>query len=370
MFKITYRNPLDKTDTLDVEFDIHSNVIAADWRVALKELLLNGNHLEKNFCMLGFPYTPRTVKFLCDELNVHVKTINNFALTNVWPDLYLIEDYYCEDTVRFDNTYPISDFEIGLNIKHSTLNKLHNHFEILQGTVENPSVYFKLADTETKYAIRQLNLICHELESLILSQRKLAYNADWVRPSQINTFINATRYHLTDEHRELFAVNGYDRVLGGVYMHWCQIGKTLIEVWRDENAPDLTDTVCDAINHLLYYSGEFDIEWGQNITATAEKRYLWWRNQLAEFNEWLVKNGLDPRDPQLSLGYLPLAQANLRKAFGTTDLQLILPILGKYLDVYKIEIDGVSNTFDYTWADADHKERQLQILKESYNAVD
>jgi hypothetical protein len=63
-----------------------------------------------------------------------------------------------------------------------------------------------------------------------------------------------------------FVTNGYDRQFGHVYMHWAQIGKTLFEVWRDEGAPDLTDTVCKAINSLEYYSGEFDIEWGKDVT--------------------------------------------------------------------------------------------------------
>ena len=95
--------------------------------------------------------------------------------------------------------------------KQHTLNRLHNYFEQLQGTVWNLSPYYKLADYETKYAIRQLNNICHEIEGLILSQRKLNVMPEWVRPSQITTFLHASRHELKDEHRDLFVQNGYNR---------------------------------------------------------------------------------------------------------------------------------------------------------------
>lgn len=364
MFKITYRDPINKNDTITVEFDIFDNPLARDWRAALKKILEDGNHLEKNFCMMGFPYTPRKLGYLCNELNRHVRTINDFALSGKWKYPYVIEDYYSEDTVRFDSSYPVGDDLLGLKIKHTTMNILHNHFEILQGTVENPSNYFLTADVPTRYAIRQLNLLCHEIENLILAQRKAAYMPQWVRPSQITTFIDIERYDLKKEHRELFNENGYNRRLGGVYMHWCQIGKTLFEVWRDEGAPELTDTVCDAITHLRYYSGEFDIDWGNDVITGGS--YKWHNEAISEFTKWLVEQGLDPADPNLSLGYLPIAQANLQKSFGFTRCEEILPILGKYLDIYKIEIDGVSRTYDYSWADPSHEQQQIEILRRTY----
>lgn len=364
-FKIVYRNPLKKSDTLDVNFEILDNALTKDWKVALKELLQSGKHLEKNFCFMGFPHSPRDINFLCTQLNRHIKTINNYIQSGKWEAPYpYIEEYFNEESVRFDASYPIGDDGIGLKIKHNIMNVLHNHFELLQGTVENPSPHYLTAPVDIRYAIRQLNLLCHELENIILAQRKLAYIPEWVRPSQITTFIDATRYDLKPEHRELFNVNGYDRRLGGVYMHWCQIGKTLFEVWRDEGAPELTQTICDAITHLRYYSGEFDIEWSNDVITGG--KYKWHNKAIEEFTAWLLKNKQDPKDPNLSLGYLPLAQANLQEAFGVTTCQEISPILGNYLDIYQISFNGVTATFDYTWADSDHEQKQIEILKGTY----
>jgi hypothetical protein len=350
--KVVLRNPLDYKDQIDYNIIPHDNELARDWIDALKQLLQSKNLLEKNFCFMGFPNTARTIEYLCDQLNDSVTTINNFFTD------YRIDDIYTpENVVSFDYA------ENGPN--HEVLNRLHNHFEILQGTVWNLSDYYCRADYKTKYAIRQLNNICHELENLILSKRKAATLPFWVRPSQITTFLNAKRYNLTDNHRKLFSVNGYDRVLGGVYMHWAQIGKTYYEVFRDEGAPDLTDTVCETITDLKYYSGEFDVEWGNDVVYGGP--HPWHNTEQDNFRKWLTNNGKDYLDPKLSCGYLPIGGVDLQGSFGTIDYTTIWKILGNHLDIYKIEVDGISNTFDYSWADANYKQMQIDIMKLGYD---
>jgi hypothetical protein len=325
-------------------------LLAQDWQQALDNLLAADKVLEKNFCFLGFPNTDRTVEYLCDTLNRHVTTIDN-KLTG-----YCIGEHFSSDSV-------IDSTDLGIN--HLVMNQLHNHFEILQGTVSNLSTWYINADYETKYAIRQLNNICHELESLILSRRKAATAPEWIRPSQITTWLEADRYQLRDEHRQGFITNGYDRVLGGVYMHWTQIGKTLFEVFRDEHAPDLTDTVCEAITHLQYYSGEFDIDWGNDIVYNGNR--TWHTKEQDLFRDWLIQNNQDPHDTKLSLGYLPLAQVDLQGSFGTTDYKEIWNILGTHLDIYQIHTDKRSATYSRCWADQDYESWQIDMLKPGYN---
>lgn len=352
MIKIILRNPLNYKEQIDYSISINDTELAQDWVHALKLLLQSGKLLEKNFCFMGFPDTARTLDYLCAELNGHTKTINNFFID------YQIVETFTPDSVRgFDYA------DNGIN--HETMNQLHNHFERLQGTVENLSMYYRNADYETKYAIRQLNNICHEMENLILSQRKKITNPYWVRPSQITTFLNANRYELRDAHRAGFVTNGYDRVFGGVYMHWTQIGKTLFEVFRDESAPELTETVCEAITELRYYSGEFDIEWGNDVVRNGG--HPWHDKEQSQFEEWLVANNRDPKDPRLSLGYLPLGQVDLRSSFGTTKSSEIWEILSAHLDIYRIEVDGVVQTFDYCWSDPAYKQQQIDMMRPGYD---
>ncbi len=361
--KVTLRNPLDKEDTLDYYIVPNDTQLAKDWILALKEILKQNLTLEKSFCFLGFPNSARTLEYLCEELNRAVETINRYDYTQHGLKDYIIEEWFHPNTVRFSDSYPVERLvrsdsveahlerqeDIGLKTKHEIMNTLHNHFERLEGTVESPSPYGQVSPPNVRNAIRQLNNICHELESLILSQRKARIASEWIRPSQITTFFKAKRHNLTDEHRQGFIANGYDRKLGNVYMHWNQIGKTLIEVFRDEGAPDLDEATCEAINHLQYYSGEFDIEWGKDVTR--QSNFPWHNRQQLEFEKWLLKHGLDPNDPKLSLGYLQLGHINLVKSFGTEDMFQIWQQLETHLDIYSIEVDGVKNTFDYCWSD-------------------
>lgn len=352
MIKVVLRNPLNYREQIDYSVTVNDTELAQDWIVALKQLLQSGKLLEKNFCFMGFPNTARNLDYLCNELTAHVQTINNF-----FPD-YCIKETFTPDTVR-GRDYA----DNGIN--HDTMNQLHNHFERLQGTVGNLSDHYRRADYDTKYAIRQLNNICHEMENLILSQRKQVTAPYWVRPSQITTFLNADRYNLKNSHRQGFVTNGYDRVLGGVYMHWTQIGKTLFEVWRDEGAPELTDTICEAITELRYYSGEFDVEWGNDVVLGGP--HPWHNQEQQDFHAWLIQNGRNPQDPQLSLGYLPLAQVDLRSSFGTNKSSEIWQILSAHLDIYRIEVDGVTQTFDYCWSDPAYKQMQIDMMRPGYD---
>jgi hypothetical protein len=138
------------------------------------------------------------------------------------------------------------------------------------------------------------------------------YEPDWVRPSQITTFLNAPRHDLHEEDYELFKKNRYDRELGGVYLHWSQIGKTLFEVFRDEGGTKMDEVTCSEINHQKYYSGEFDVEWGQPILRIV----MISKQEIARFKDWLKLNSYDWQDPRLSLGYAKIGQINLEKTFG------------------------------------------------------
>ena len=115
---------------------------------------------------------------------------------------------------------------------------------------------------------------------------------------------------------------------------------------------------------MKYYTGEFDIEWGKDVTqATAP----WHTQEQQQFNAWLKQNGFDPDDPELALGYIKIGHCNLQKSFGTDDQYKIWSTLSQHLDVYKITIDDVENTFDYVWSQSDFKQKQIDIMMPGYN---
>lgn len=330
------------------------NALARDWLVALDDILTRRLHLNKNFCFLGFPNTERNLEYLCAVLNQAVYKINTYNWEQHALAPYRIEEWFAPDVVRFgpeyaapQQMYPTMLFH---STKHEIMNRVHNHFEQLQGTVDQPSEYARRAPRHIQQAIGKLNTVCHEIENLVLSQRKHMLLPEWTRPCQITTFESAPRYQLTQEHRQLFLQNGFDRKFGGVYMHWAQIGKTYFEVFRDEHAPVLSQTVCQAITQLQYYSGEFDVEWGKTIVQGV---FDWHDQQMQEFQHWLSANGIDCQDPNNSLGYLPIGQIDIAEAFGTQDPAQVWDHLADFSNIHSIETARAGCEYPYTWRDED-----------------
>lgn len=357
--EIVLKNPENKQDTLSYFIEVEATDFNLRWLDALKQNIKNNLHLEKNYCWMGFCDSPRDVDYLCRQINDAIFQINCFNHQNLWTvaglKSYSIHDYFTRDKVIGDD----------LKLNHEPMNRLHRYFEDLQGEVGNLSPYYKRADHETKWAIRQLNDLCHELESWVLSNRKKHTAPEWQRPSQITTFLNAPRYNLQEKDYELFLKNRYDRVIGGVYLHWAQIGKTHLEVFRDEQGKDIDSVTCSAITCLKYYSGEFDVEWGQDIVD--EGTHPWHSREQMAFREWLLSNHIDYNDAKLSFGYIKLGQVNLMKSFETKNFKEILKKLSSHQDIYQIKMDNIIGTFNYAWNDANYKKMQIQVLKTGYD---
>jgi len=310
---------------------------------------------------------------LCRELNKNIVQINSFEFHPPYERInpFVSDDFQYSaklETGVVDEQSEDLMSKPGLRLKHDACNLLHRYFEELQGTAWKMSEYYKQADAETKYAIRQLNNLCHEIESWVLSHRKSVVDPDWIRPSQITTFLNAPRHDLHEEDFELFKQNRYDRELGGVYLHWSQVGKTLFEVFRDEHAPVMTEALCSEINHQKFYSGEFDIEWGNTINETTH----WFKKQeMVEYRQWLAENNFDWEDPRLSLGHIKLGQVNLETSFQDTTFPVIYDSMKHNLNINKIQILGdenIGNNFPYTLESNDWKQIQMEGLESGYKS--
>ena len=352
-------------------FQIYDTPLGHRWLEALKDNLKKQRILEKNFCFLGFADSKRDLNYLVGELNKSVARINSFRFEPAYEKIHP----FTADDFQYSSFLPIGKAvngdemaTPGKRLKHEACNLLHRYFEDLQGTAWKLSEFYKQADYPTKYAIRQLNNICHEIESWVEADRKKTIEPEWMRPSQITTFLNAPRYNLHDEDFELFKQNRYDRELGGVYLHWSQVGKTLYEVFRDEHAPKMTEALCSEINHQKYYSGEFDIEWGQTITEEQDFK----KEEMDQYRAWLKENKYDWEDPKLSLGYIKIGQVDLQRTFGTNaTIYNIHKLMNDNLDITSIRtITGpsVETDYPYTLESDDWKQIQMEGLKQGYES--
>lgn len=340
---ITLRSPRTGY-LLPVHVKVFDNSLSQKWLAALNHLLTNNYHLEKNYCWMGFAQGARTPELICDLINQSIAAINSSSID------YDIHDHFdVESTVGAE-----------WRLNHDRMNHLHRYFEDLQGHAGAISPHYTAADPVTRWHIRQLNLLCHEYESLILSVRKLHTAPEWQRPSQLMCWLNAPRFELEESDYELFGVETINRDLGGVYVGVNKaVGKHHWEVFTDEGRDSrVGELVTSSLRAQTLAAGDFDIEWANNPGA-----YPWQIQQLTEFREWLTANGFDPEDKSLTIGHPKIAQVDLIASFGTTDYHSIWAQLAQYQNVYKIQTSSAEAIYTYDWTDADYVERQIKELR-------
>jgi len=332
--------------------DIFDNSLSRKWLKALNHLIENNYHLEKNYCFFGFANGQRTPDYICNQINISIDAINQANLG------YTITDHFSvENTI---NSGPIGPGLPGLTLNQSKMNQLHRYFEDLQGQSGCMSQYYTASDATTRWHIRQLNLLCHEYESLMLSIRKVQTAPQWQRPSQLMCWLNAPRFILDPEDYELFGIETINRPLGGVFVGVNKaVGKHHWEVFHDEGRDSrLNELTTTTLSSQTEAAGDFDIEWGKNPAD-----YDFQKKQLEDFRNWLTDNGFDPADKSLTIGHPQIGQVNLTLSFGTEDFSKIWKQLNNHLDVYKIRTSTQEATYTYCWSDADYAQRQINIIR-------
>ena len=329
---------------LTVYIDIDDNSLSRKWLAALNSIIQRNLHLEKNYCWLGWAESVRDPEYLCTQINRSIHAINSAGLG------YTIQDFFSPANTVTDK----------LGINHDHMNDLHRYFEDLQGTAGAMSPYYTAATDVTRWHIRQLNLLCHELENIILSIRKQKEAPEWRRPSQLMCWLQAPRFELEDSDLELFGIETINRKLGGVYVGVNKaVGKHHWEVFCDEGRDSrINELVTTGLRTQTQAAGDFDIEWARDPGA-----YHWQIKKLAEFREWLERNGFDPDEPSLTIGHPKVGQVDLQRSFGTENWEMIYSQLLAHQDVYLIRTSQAQARYDYRWSDPDYEQLQIEALK-------
>lgn len=335
-----------------IYIDVFDNSLSHRWLQALVDVIQRGLHLEKNYCWLGFPTSARDGRYLCDRINASIDAINCSDLGYEINDIFNIDELL--------KPGPIGTGLPGLTIDHERFNRLHRYFEDLQGVSGSLSEFYQRANAETRWHIRQLNLLCHEFETWALSWRKHHCAPEWVRPSQLMCWLQAPRFMLQPSDLCLFGVDSLYRDLGGVYVGVNKaIGKHHWEVFKDEGRDSrLSELTTSSLRSQSEAAADFDIEWAKNTRGQP-----WMAKELADFRSWLTTNGLDPDDPSLTIGHPKVAQVDLSSSFGNQDLSAIWSTLSNHLDVYSISTAGHSAIYDYRWQDHNYMQQQIFALE-------
>ena len=334
---------LDLED-VTVYIDVADNTLSRKWLAALNCVLDQQLHLEKNYCFLGFPLSPRNGAYIIEQINLSIAAINESGVAYHIDHEFALE--HCTDSEG--------------RVCQAEFNLLHSYFEDLQGTAQAPSALYAAADPTTRWHIRQLNLLCHEFESWALSWRKLHTAPEWARPSQLMCWLNAPRFELDQQDYALFGIDTINRSLGGVYVGVNKaVGKHHWEVFCDEGRDSrLGELTTTSLAAQTLACADFDIEWARDPGA-----FSWQQRQLAEFRTWLTDNGFDPDNPALTIGHPQVGQVDLARSFGTEDYKQIWSVLNTRLNVTAIRTSSHRAEYPYTWSDSDYMQLQIRNLK-------
>jgi len=329
--------------TVTVYINVYDNSLSRKWLTALNQLIDKNYHLEKNYCFLGFADSARNGEYLMAQINASIAAVNCSDI-----------GYYINDHFTLANSV---DSQGGVN--HAHFNQLHRYFEDLQGGSGHISDYYWKANNQTRWHIRQLNLLCHEFESWQLSYRKKLTAPEWQRPSQLMCWLNAPRFELEVQDYELFGIDTINRSLGGVYVGVNKaVGKHHWEVFSDEGRDSrIGELTTTSLQSQTEAAGDFDIEW-----ANDPGKHHWQIKNLADFRTWLTANGFDPEDKSLTIGHPKIGQVDLQRSFGTEDYRAIWYQLNTHLNVHAVRTSKSSAAYDYHWWDTDYMEKQILCL--------
>jgi len=304
MIKLGFRN--NNSDIKYIHIKIDESSLATLWANQLDHLLATHNNkiFQKNFSLLGFHNSNRSVDHICNDLDQSIQTINYYKN-------YRIAEDFTPLRYQYDQ---------------SLLNILHHHFEITQGQLWSPSSVLANANGETRNAICMLNHCCHELEAWYDTEKNYP---DWVNGYFYYNLLGVTdRKEIPKEEKKNFVKDITD---GLVYLHYAQTGKTWYEAYLDN------DTIVGTagISEHRVISGEFNCYFGTGYQLPTDEK----------FTAWLEQQGVDPNDEQLALGYAPVGKIIDMPYTEAIDF------FKEYTDFYSIEFNKKRIEYDYRHTD-------------------
>lgn len=243
---------LGDSESVNLVFDIENTDIAHRW----------AEEISKNYPLHEIDrfkgFGGKDINYYIENIKKQIDTVNNYSPGTI------------SNTVVADQ---------------DTLNYLHTFFENLRGESSIGTNFYNASPANVKNAIDRFNVLIHELEHL---------TRDSLYPELVCTY-QSPRHLLEDSDYDLFT---FKWEFGCVYINYCEVGKPLLDVFKDQ------DTVVghDNVRPLKYYKADFAIKFGP---STPDDVYNY---RLSQFNNWYESYPL--KFDKLSLGMIPVAKIN------------------------------------------------------------
>lgn len=289
---ITFQHHQDLNDLIEVRWNINKTPAGLLWSSLLKKSMDNNCLFHPRFT--GFLFGPKDMKYLSQLMNKCIETINSDSR-------YKIKE-------KADGTWS-QDFS----------NIIHHHFELLCGTMENPTQYYRDSEMDVKYAVLGLNQISHDMEALFKARERVKKFPDTYFSAIIMQVFDGKRFAFPDFIHDQFSLS---TEFGAIHLNYSQIGKTWWEVFLDEDEHIYPEAI---VPHFAL-NGGFDIYFGEYSPS---------KDVLKKFHDFLKNNGQNPSDPKLCLGYCQVAKLENPKV---RDRQSWRKLIGEHCEVKKISL--------------------------------
>lgn len=362
---IVVRDDSGVEDDWKIVFNVEDKKTAALWRQANIENFLSDTEpyrnserlLNKKFLFKGLTkniledeFPKRNFEIMCDEMNLCIGIINEYLNPLGYPHIDL---NFTKDNILSDDGRDL-------------LNQIHHHFEVLTGQIWSPSEwlvkiipdnYNSIRGLAIKivWAILEINHICHEIEAALSNSTTsefigLAYPVQTHRGDQTNT--HAKTYEMGIEHYKEYEKKHLE--WGTIFPFYSQRGKTPIEAFHDgDNYIDDNNITAER-----FINGETNISFrGADKFTDPPKSSIDQLHEDSGFYDWLRKNGKDPNDPTLAIGFCRMAEIDydFHGIVDTSEKNKFMEKLKKYNNIVEVGYADndmntmISKRYDYTW---------------------
>ena len=261
-----------ESNTYTLELCARDTSVGRRWYQLLSEHVERDNRCSEPQRLYNFPKDPWDEEALVQELNRCISIINDYQ--------------------------KVINHNASVGMSQETFNELHHYFEVLRGEVIEGTEFFNKAPRVVQDALNDYNVCIHRTESFYMGKR-------WQRraPRIVCTLNNIERQLLETEDYENFVT---DLPAGTAFVNYCQVGKPILDVFRDGDEIIFDDTV----RPLKYLGPDFSFY----LANTQEET-----NGLAE---WMSANGYDINDKTNAIGVLPVADVIWKDDPETTILEI------------------------------------------------
>ena len=227
-FFINFRN-LDN-NKLTLKFRVYNNKISRKWFKALQTQVQSDNQICEPDRFYNFPNEEWSESKIIDELNSCIDIINS------------------NESIIHHRAFVGMDQE--------QLNHLHHYFENLRGGILSPTDFWNSANEKIRSALERYNIIIHRAEDYYHNQKIINSS-----PRIVCRFKNRPRFRLSEKDFHKFTLLTKP---GEIYINYCEVGKSLFDVFRDED--EIVGE--DNIRPLQFYSADFKICFGNNLNES------------------------------------------------------------------------------------------------------